>query len=102
MKIIRIIREELEDIDLIGRHGVDEIIVCKSQCSSSQAKEIANRIIRNVAKDKFEKDHKITLSAGVASLNNRMGDLVKLMFAVRTALLQAQRAGRNQMSLAVD
>lgn len=99
-KIAEVIRRELTHADLIGRHGLDEIIVCKSHCNAQQAQDVAQKILNDVHQMVFEKDTHISLSAGIVALGEGANDLVSLINSVRIALLKAQRRGRNQVSLA--
>ncbi len=96
------ISKELSHADLIGRHGLDEIIVCKSYCNSQQAHQVAQKISQDINQQLFEKSSRITLSVGIVSLGPGHNDLISLINSVRIALLKAQRGGGNQISIAVE
>ena len=94
--IVNLLRVKLDPIDLLGRHGLDEIIICRPQTNLDDTMDKTKELLELIAQEKFVPDCTITMSAGVTSMSEHNHDLVAMMNSVRIALLKAQRAGRNQ------
>jgi GGDEF domain-containing protein len=79
-------------MDIIGRHGVDEVIVCCPRADKEGAHRLANRICDFVDNYTFEHDEPATsVSIGLVTVSDERRDPKSLVAAVRTALLAAQR-----------
>jgi len=98
--IVDIIRNELTAIDLIGRHGLDEIIICKPNTDFDKTHSCAKRILEKVSLYDFGSGVTVTLSGGIVITNQHEPVLVDLFQEVRVAMLKAQRAGRNKFCVA--
>ncbi|RME44641.1 MAG: diguanylate cyclase, partial [Chloroflexi bacterium] len=93
-------RLSLRDVDLLGRYGGEEFAVLLSETSLSDAQRVAERLRRRVAWAPFETDRgpmRVTISLGVAPLDEHCQDLTALLERADQALYAAKQAGRNQV-----
>ncbi len=106
-KIADIINSHLRRSDIFARYGGEEFVVLLPHTNSSDGREIAERIRKNIAGDNFELPdsniNKITISIGVATLlpetserEGRNGP-AQLIKTADQALLQAKENGRNRV-----
>jgi diguanylate cyclase len=96
-----IIEDSCRAFDEVSRNGGEEFSVILKDCPNSQAILIAERIRSNVEKHPFVlstgKQMQITVSIGVASYPETVGDLDKIVEKVDTELYMAKRTGRNKV-----
>jgi diguanylate cyclase (GGDEF)-like protein len=97
------ITEQLRSYDLAGRFGGEEFVVLLPQARQPDAISIAERLRRRVealaipiAEDKPGKHVRLTISVGVATLNEHTRELTDLMAAADAAMYIAKQAGRNR------
>jgi len=97
------IREHLRSYDLAGRFGGEEFVVLLPQAREVDAISIAERLRRKVeamatpiADDKPGEYVRLTISVGVASLNEHTRELNDLMAAADAAMYIAKQTGRNR------
>jgi diguanylate cyclase (GGDEF)-like protein len=92
--------QELRQIDLVGRYGGDEFVALLPETDLTNAVSVAERL-RKVAAGVIipsaSAPVKISLSAGVATLNPESKDLNSLLHHADQALYEAKRAGRDQV-----
>jgi len=90
--VVYIVRNCVRGMDIIGKHGVDEVIVCCPRADLEGARRLANRICDFIDNYTFEHDEPVTsVSIGVATISEERRDPRSLLAGVRTALLEAQR-----------
>jgi len=90
--VVYVVRNCVRGMDIIGRYGVDEVIICCPRADQDGARCLAERICDFVENYTFEHDQPATsVSIGVVTAMERMRDPKSLIGAVRTALLNAQR-----------
>ena len=101
----------LREYDLVGRFGGEEFAVLLPQTGEPDARRIAERMRAQVAEVPIEVGDRtraetisLTISAGLATLDDRTTQLTDLLAAADVALYHAKHAGRNQvwMSGAAD
>ena len=97
------ITEQLRSYDLAGRFGGEEFVVLLPQARQPDAISIAERLRRRVealaipiAEDKPGKHVRLTISVGVATLNEHTRELTDLMAAADAAMYIAKQTGRNR------
>jgi diguanylate cyclase (GGDEF)-like protein len=97
------IGEHLRSYDLAGRFGGEEFVVLLPQAREADAFNIAERLRRRVeamaipiAEDKPGECVRLTISVGVASLNEHARELTDLMAAADAAMYIAKQTGRNR------
>jgi len=90
--LVYIVRNCVRGMDLIGRYGVDEVIIACPRADKQGAQRLAERISDFIENYKFEHDEpKTSVSIGVVTMTEEASDPRSLIESVRTALLQAQR-----------
>jgi diguanylate cyclase (GGDEF)-like protein len=99
-------RQELREVDLLGRCGGDEFVALLPECDLADVKRVAERLRQRIAQTAIETDRgpvTITASLGVAGFDEGCADLEALLSRADQALLYAaKRAGRNQVSVWMD
>jgi diguanylate cyclase (GGDEF)-like protein len=101
------LREQLRSYDLAGRFGGEEFVVLLPQTREENALSIAERLRMHIADmsvpvSDAEPDDciRLTVSVGVASLNDTNRELTDLVAAADAALYLAKQAGRNKTRVA--
>ncbi len=98
----RRMRDAIRPYDSIGRYGGEEFLLVLSNCDTSGAVAIAERLLQAVRKDTIvlaEGTVSVTLSAGVAT-SGIVQDPEILVGAADAALYRAKRGGRNRIEVA--
>jgi diguanylate cyclase (GGDEF)-like protein/PAS domain S-box-containing protein len=85
--------------DFVARYGGEEFAVILSNTDAEGAQAFAERM-RRAIEDAPWPHRVLTISVGVAALDEKIGDCVKLLAAADQALYVAKRAGKNRVSLA--
>lgn len=102
--IAGIVHEHLQSADLLGRFGGDEFLIASVERDTEQVRVLAESIRRAV--EAAAGRHAppltgLTLSLGIAGMNNQGEDSADALFArADTALYEAKRAGRNRVVIA--
>jgi diguanylate cyclase (GGDEF)-like protein len=102
------LREQLRSYDLAGRFGGEEFAILLPQTREDHALSIADRLRTHIAgmsvpvsdDGKPENCIRLTVSVGVASLDDTNCELTDLLAAADSALYHAKQAGRNRTHLA--
>jgi diguanylate cyclase (GGDEF)-like protein len=102
-------RGMLREYDLVGRFGGEEFTILLPHTLSSEAGDIAERlreklamIVTPVTDGDENVPLRITVSIGVASLQDSRRDLDDLLAAADAALYRAKQSGRNATCLVPD
>lgn len=91
-EVVYIVRSCVRGMDIIGRYGVDEVIVCCPRADKEGALHLAERICEFVGSHAFEHDEPVTsVSIGVVTMSEERRAPKSLLEAVGNALLKAQR-----------
>ncbi len=92
------VKSRLRAIDSVGRHGIDEFIVLRSNTTLEEGNAFAEELRRSVADSLFtDREIKTTVSIGVAAFPQGGDSIEVLLKKVKEALYEAQRAGRNRV-----
>ncbi|WP_404400455.1 sensor domain-containing diguanylate cyclase [Idiomarina seosinensis] len=87
--------------DVVCRYGGEEFAVILPDCSARQAKAFAEKLVNDVRASTFNTDtgpQKITISVGIAVLDEQTGQSTETLFkAADEALYRAKRDGRDQV-----
>ena len=100
--LCRVCEKEIRDIDFIARYGGEEFVILLPHCSAEDGVENARRIQRAIAGNCLYKDDQVinlTVSIGVASMNERHESFEQLLNAADDALLIAKSNGRNRVEI---
>jgi len=85
--------------DMIARYGGEEFLVILPDTCAIEALQIANRLCESVADAAWEY-RAITISIGVANLDNRVLTMSSFLNEVDEALYAAKHAGKNRVHAA--
>jgi len=100
--IAKILRENVREVDIVGRYGGEEMIIGLIGANSEDAKKIADQLRQKIA-DTPIKSHdqiiKVTASFGVATLSADL-NLDELIKHADEALYRAKNSGRNKVVVA--
>lgn len=86
--------------DIVARYGGDEFCVIVVGANKEKSSEIAERMKERIGKLKFqsgEKTFSITVSIGIAELNQTVNTAKKLVRAADAAAREAKRLGKNRI-----
>lgn len=96
----RVIKENIRQIDLVGRYGGEEFSVILSETDKKGAGFVAERI-RQAIEEKnirvYDEDLKVTVSIGVSSYPQDSSDTQALIDKADQAMYQAKQTGRNRV-----
>lgn len=100
-KISQCMREEMRDLDLVGRYGGEEFIILLPETSLEDALEAAERLrkaIEGNSEINPQGQSIVTVSLGVAGLEGDTRTFDDLIQQADKALYRAKQAGKNQVS----
>lgn len=100
--LVKKMKDEFRDTDLIGRYGGDEFIVLLRGCSEKNAFDIMNRFRMHMENDRPKFGSSVmntTLSIGIAYCNIPNGDTTAIITQADEALYRAKNNGKNQVSI---
>jgi len=101
-EVSRIIKENLRQIDLVGRYAGDEFAVVLTDTDKIGALFAAERIRQSVAGKiirAYNEDLRVTISIGVSEFPDDADNIQKLIDNADVALYQAKEIGRNRVHL---
>jgi diguanylate cyclase (GGDEF)-like protein len=93
----------LREGDLAGRYGGDEFLIVLASLGPELAAKVGERIRQRIEDYVFIYDGQtipITVSMGVASVDDELRTATELYRAADTALYESKRNGRNQVTVA--
>ena len=99
-EVARRIQDAVREIDLPARYGGEEFAVLLPDTRAAKAQEVAERIREVVGATPIDTRRgalSVTISAGVAVLDQDRGDLTTLLEAADGALYAAKEGGRNRV-----
>ena len=96
IEVAALIKEEIREIDGLGRYGGEEFLVVLSGSDLDHAFLVAERIRHRVAQNQFENGIRVTISGGLSAYKNQsLYDLVK---EADKNLYVSKEKGRNCVS----
>ena len=93
-------RENLRDIDLMGRYGGDEFVALVPEVNLDDARKAAERLRKIIADAPIDTERgplNVTISIGVVALAPDYLDFASLLNQADAALYTAKNAGRNRV-----
>jgi diguanylate cyclase (GGDEF)-like protein len=93
---------QIRDVDILGRYGGEEFVILLVETDIPGARSLAERIRESVAQLLIATDEaaiRITISLGVARLDEGDSDLASLLGRADKALYAAKQAGRNRVEV---
>lgn len=101
-KIAHILKESVRENDIVSRYGGEEFAVILPVVDKEGARILAERIRENIEQTYFEHEEiqplgKVTISIGVAALQEDASDYQELLNSADRALYSAKNDGRNRV-----
>lgn len=98
--VAKLLVECARETDLVARYGGEEFVVVLPCTGMVGAEHVAERIRSAIEKYRWPK-RSVTVSLGVAVLNENIDTAAELLQRADEALYQSKRQGRNQVTCAV-
>lgn len=103
--VARVLQHGRRANDLVARYGGEEFTILLVDVASAAAKDVADRIVAQIAEFPFEFGAsqpfgRLTISAGVATAPGDGVDAATVLAAADRALFAAKNAGRNTVRVA--
>ncbi|MHC5110061.1 MAG: GGDEF/HDGYP domain-containing response regulator [Planctomycetota bacterium] len=102
-EVARTLRENIRDVDTVGRIGGEEFAIIVPESNSTDAALLAERIriaMPKTVATAFPKNHEVTASFGIADSDcPKVINAATLLDLADRALYAAKRLGRNQVKL---
>ncbi len=98
-------KSSMRSYDAVGRYGGEEFLMVLPGCSAKNAREQIERIRTSIMQHRvkgFGAPIQVTLSAGIASIQEDDFDVDGLLNRADNALYEAKAAGRNQVIVATQ
>jgi diguanylate cyclase (GGDEF)-like protein/PAS domain S-box-containing protein len=97
-----LIQHAVRQTDIVARYGGEEFAAILINAGKEKAREIGERVRRNVADTRFPNEHlqpngNFTVSVGVATFSPPISTLTGLLREADSALYRAKRKGRNRI-----
>ncbi len=105
IEIARIMLNSLRKSDYAYRWGGEEFLVLLPNTDLTAGKQVADKIIKQVASATFhyhKHEIQLTISAGLAQYSHQDGYLQQTIKRADSALYQAKQQGKNQTVKAID
>jgi diguanylate cyclase (GGDEF)-like protein len=103
--VARSCREQLRNIDLIGRYGGDEFVVLLVETDLEAARGVAERTRQHVAQTPIDTERgqlNVTISIGITALDKDCPNLDALLSRADKAMYAAKKAGRNRVKVSMQ
>jgi len=97
-----VLQEISRDADIIARYGGEEFVILLPETELPYAKVVAERMRQEISRTSTETERgtvSLTISLGVAVLDEDCADLDALLERADQALYAAKQAGRNRVSI---
>jgi len=104
-KVAQLIPKTLREHDIVGRIGGEEFAVIMPETSVSEGTHIAEGIRKSIEQHVIQTpktDINVTISIGLAALQDHSLPLREIVSNADTALYQAKSEGRNQVRIRAD
>ena len=97
-----LIQRAVRQTDIVARYGGEEFAAILINAGKVMAREIGERVRRNVAETRFPNEHlqpsgNLTVSVGAATYSSSISTLTDLLREADHALYRAKRGGRNRL-----
>jgi len=99
-EVANLLKENIREIDFVGRFGGEEFSIFLPQTSKEQAISVSERLREKIAESEiqaYDEKVKLTISIGVATFPENSRDKDLLIEVADKALYQAKQKGRNRV-----
>lgn len=98
----RIIKDNLRQVDLIGRFGGEEFVIMLTETATEKTRMVSERIrkaVESTAFKAYDEKLKITISIGASIFPEDADNLHDLIDRADSALYTAKKSGRNKVCI---
>lgn len=98
--LARQIQHDIREVDILGRYGGEEFTIVLPETDLKSGRAIAERLRKKVEEDLTIANQapvRVTISVGVATIQNETADITALINRADTAMYAAKNAGRNRV-----
>lgn len=99
--IAGVLRENVRDVDIIGRLGGDEFGILLPETDADDARVISTRFLNAVTRALQRQGWPIGLSVGMVTVEGGNIDIDRLLQLADATMYQAKQAGKNRIEYAV-
>lgn len=96
VKIAKILKENIREVDFVGRWGGEEFVIICPETSIDGTKKLLENLRVTIEKEDFKEVGTVTASFGV-SLFNETDDYISILKRADDALYEAKNSGRNKV-----
>lgn len=96
-KAAKLMIDSTRVIDLVGRYGGEEFLICLPETKQNDAVLVAEKIRKTIEGYVFDRVGHITISCGVMEVNKAVNNIEELCEGVDELLYQAKTQGRNRV-----
>ncbi|WP_423302867.1 GGDEF domain-containing protein [Deferribacter thermophilus] len=96
IEVSNIVKESIRKSDSFGRWGGEEFIILCPETNGVNAKVLAEKIRERVSKHNFGLDRNVTISVGIAEMNDKIEELDALLSQADKNLYKAKKQGKNR------
>lgn len=99
-EVSQTIKENIRQIDLMGRYGGEEFSIILTETDKKQAKFAAERIRKSIEDRRirvYDEDLKVTVSIGASTFPEDAKDMQALIEKADSSLYKAKQTGRNRV-----
>ncbi len=96
-------RSSIREIDFLGRYGGEEFMILAQEVDDQMALLLAERLRESIENMRIMTDKgevSVTVSFGIAAIQEDIVDVTALINRADAALYEAKRAGRNRVAVA--
>lgn len=100
IKVAKILKDSSRTYDITGRLGGEEYAIMMVDCDLETASEIAQRLCKEIEKQKIDVDGhiiKVTISVGLSTLSEDDNTIEEAILRADRALYRAKDQGRNRV-----
>ncbi len=104
-RIADVLKDNLRDIDIIGRYGGEEFSIVLPETTKESAVIVGERLREAVEKadiNAYDENIKLTISIGIATFPNDTNELNQLIDRADQMLYKSKEAGRNRVMVYED
>jgi len=98
VELTKRLRKDLRDYDVLARFGGEEFLILLPGTDIATAKKVAERLRRNLWKNKKLERYKITISLGITEYKVR-DNIAKMIKRVDKAMYISKKGGRNKITI---
>jgi diguanylate cyclase (GGDEF)-like protein len=99
-EVSKTIKENVRQIDLVGKYGGDEFSIVLSRTSKADAQIIAERILKSIHQKQiraYDENLEITVSIGISIFPDDANSASQIIEKADQALYQAKTEGRSRV-----